>query len=177
MTMSESQSVETAGPQETFAVAEDLGRQLAEGHGDGSPVLLVLLSGELGAGKTVFAKGLAAGLGVADVDDVVSPTFTLVDEHALPGGRTFFHVDLYRIEDPDECEGIGLGDILRREDGSVCAVEWAEKVDGTAWDLTRRSWWFRVTIADGGGDQRRITVEAGECLELTGEDTDQESMR
>jgi tRNA threonylcarbamoyladenosine biosynthesis protein TsaE len=177
MTKSDTQSVETVGPAETFAVAEALGRQLAGSQGEGSPVLLVLLRGELGVGKTVFAKGLAAGLGVADVDDVASPTFTLVDEHPLSSGRTFHHVDLYRIEDPDECEGIGLREIFARDDGSICAVEWAENVDGTAWDLTRHSWWFRVTIVDLGEDRRRITVEAGESLAFTEQDPDQESMR
>jgi len=177
MTTSDTQSVETSGPEETFAVAEDLGRQVAAGQVEGSPVLVVLLSGELGAGKTVFAKGLASGFGVADVDDVVSPTFTLVDEHPLEGGRIFSHVDLYRVEDPDECEGIGLREILSRDDGSICAVEWSEKVDGTAWDLTRHPWWFRVTIADLGEERRLITVEAGESLAFTDEGPDQESMR
>ncbi len=177
MTTSDIQSVETTGPEETFGVAEDLGRQLAAGLVDASPVLVILLCGELGAGKTVFAKGLAAGFGVADVDDVVSPTFTLVNEHPLPEGRTFHHVDLYRIGHPDECEGIGLREILSRDDGAVCAVEWAEKVDGSAWDLTRHPWWFRVTIHDRGDDRRLIIVEAGESLEFTPDDPDQDSIR
>ena len=122
MTTSDSQSVETSSPEETFGVAEDLARQLVEGQVEGVPVMVILLSGELGAGKTVFAKGLAAGLGVEDVDDVVSPTFTLVNEHPLPGGRAFHHVDLYRIEHPDECEGIGLREILYAGSGGVVAV-------------------------------------------------------
>ena len=167
MTTSDAQTVETNGPEETFGVARDLGRQLAAGQADGSPVLVVLLSGELGAGKTLFAKGLADGLGVEDVDDVVSPTFTLVNEHPLPSGRTYHHVDLYRIETPDDCEGIGLREILSRDNGDVCAVEWAEKVDGSAWDLTRHPWWFRVSIQDLGEDRRLIIVEAGESLEFT----------
>lgn len=170
MTTNDAQSVESCGPEETFAVAQDLARQIAAGQTDDSPVLVILLSGELGAGKTVFAKGLASGFGVEDVDDVVSPTFTLVNEHPLPSGRVFHHVDLYRIENPDDCEGIGLRETLSRDDGGVAAVEWAEKVDGSAWDLTRHPWWCRVTIEDLGEDRRRIMVEAGESLEFTPDD-------
>jgi tRNA threonylcarbamoyladenosine biosynthesis protein TsaE len=167
MKTNDTQAVETHGAEETFAVAEDLGRQLAAGLVDDSPVLVILLSGELGAGKTVYAKGLASGLGVEDADDVVSPTFTLVNEHPLPGGRTFYHIDLYRIGHPDECEGLGLREVLSGNDGSVAAVEWAEKVDGSAWDFTRHPFWCRVSIEDRGADRRVITVEAGESLEFT----------
>ena len=89
MTTNDTQSVETCGPEETLAVAQDLARQIAAGQADESPVLVILLSGELGAGKTVFAKGLASGFGVQDVDDVVSPTFTLVNRY--PGPVTVDH--------------------------------------------------------------------------------------
>ena len=161
---SDSQVHKTSGSDETFALGQRLGQRISGSQRDDSTVFIILLSGELGMGKTVFAKGLASGLGVEDVGDVVSPTFTLVNEHPLPSDRTFHHVDLYRIEHPDECEGIGLRDILTLDNGSVCAVEWAEKVDGSAWDLTRHPSWCRVTIEDLGEESRRITLEAGEGL-------------
>jgi len=161
MTTIEPRAQLTDGPDETFALGRWLGRMLAENRRGGDPVYLVLLCGELGAGKTLFAKGLAQGLGVEDIDDVVSPTFTLVNEYPLPDGRSFHHVDLYRIDDPDQCEGIGLREILTLDNGSVCAVEWAEKVAGTSWDLTNHPAWSRVTLEDLGDDRRRITVEPG----------------
>jgi tRNA threonylcarbamoyladenosine biosynthesis protein TsaE len=159
MTTIESRARQSGSPDETYELARWLGRMLAENRQSSDPVFLVLLSGELGAGKTLFAKGLAAGLGVEDVDDVVSPTFTLVNEYPLPDGRSFHHVDLYRIDEPDQCEGIGLRDILTLSNGGICAVEWAEKVAGTAWDLTGHPAWCRVTLEDLGGDRRRIVIE------------------
>jgi len=161
---SEPQVHETSGSDETFDLAERLGRRISGRQADDSPVFIILLCGELGAGKTVFAKGLASGLGVEDVDDVVSPTFTLINEHPLPSGRTFHHIDLYRIDHPDDCEGIGLREVLYLDNGGVAAVEWAEKVEGSAWDMTRHQSWCRVTIEDLGEDLRRITLEAGEDL-------------
>jgi len=123
-----------------------VGRKLAAALQAGD---VVLLYGDLGAGKTAFVKGLAEGLGVAR-DEVSSPTFTLVQEYR--GGRlTLFHVDLYRLNDPREVDDLGLDEIA--EDG-VLAIEWAEKLDARL----KPSRSFDVRIEHGDGDARTITV-------------------
>ena len=108
---------------------------------------VVLLYGDLGAGKTAFVHGLAEGLG-ADENAVSSPTFTLVHEYR--GGRlTLFHVDLYRLNDPREIDDLGLDEIAL---GGVLAIEWAEKWPG------RPAESVTVEITHGTGDVRTLTV-------------------
>jgi tRNA threonylcarbamoyladenosine biosynthesis protein TsaE len=82
---------------------------------------VVLLIGNLGAGKTTLAKGIAHGLGAADPDDVSSPTFTLIHEY---GGRVY-HIDLYRLDEPREVATLGLDEIFDRE--AVVLIEWGER--------------------------------------------------
>jgi tRNA threonylcarbamoyladenosine biosynthesis protein TsaE len=139
----------TQSDSETAAVGRELAATLCAGD-------VVLLYGDLGAGKTAFVKGLAEGLGVSR-DEVSSPTFTLVQEYR--GGRlTLFHVDLYRIEDAREIDDLGLDELA---EGGVLAIEWAEKLSGD-----RRSRYERVVtvrIQHGDGDARMITV-GGESL-------------
>ena len=113
-----------------------------------TPGVVVLLSGDLGAGKTAFVRGLAEGLGL-DPDEVTSPTFTLVHEYR--GGRLpLIHVDLYRL-DRAELDEVGLDQDLAAT--GVIAVEWSERltraVPGAA----------RVTISDLGGDTRSIEID------------------
>ena len=106
----------THSPDETLALARSIGKQLKGGE-------VFLLKGELGAGKTVFAKGLAAGLGI-DPADVTSPTFTLVNPHE--GRLRFFHIDLYRIE-AGALQGLGLEEIFDDEK-AVTVIEWGERL-------------------------------------------------
>jgi tRNA threonylcarbamoyladenosine biosynthesis protein TsaE len=102
-------------PDEMRALAMALGRLVTTGD-------TVALVGDLGAGKTVFAQGLAAGLGFRG--PVTSPTFTLI--HIYEGGRTtLFHADLYRLEREAELEDVGLDDIFRQD--GVAVVEWADR--------------------------------------------------
>jgi tRNA threonylcarbamoyladenosine biosynthesis protein TsaE len=103
--------------EQTFATAQELARRA------GLPAH-ILLYGDLGAGKTLFAKGLAAGFGVSDVDEVSSPTFTLVNQY--PGRIKIFHIDLYRIE-TGALEGLGLEEIFDDPNAAVI-VEWAERL-------------------------------------------------
>ena len=112
------------------------------------PGAVLLLSGDLGAGKTAFVKGLAEGLGLSP-DEVTSPTFTLVHEYR--GGRLpLIHVDLYRLDRADLDE-IGLDQDLA--DQGVIAVEWAERMS------RRLPGAVTVTISDRGDDRREIAIE------------------
>ncbi len=128
----------TGSEEETAAVGERLAGSV--GPGD-----IILLYGELGAGKTAFVRGLARGLGGAP-DEVTSPTFTLIQEYH--GRVPLYHVDLYRLE-PLEVDDLGLDELS--PDG-VMAVEWAGR-----WRRRPRAA-CEVRIEDEGGDQRRIEV-------------------
>ncbi len=110
----------------------------------------VLLHGDLGAGKTTFTQGVAEGLGVQGA--VQSPTFTLVREHE---GREMrlYHLDLYRLDDPDELENIGYETYLDPSDG-VSLIEWPER----AGDWLPTSFWL-LRIEHRGGDHRLIEME------------------
>ncbi|MGA3259228.1 MAG: tRNA (adenosine(37)-N6)-threonylcarbamoyltransferase complex ATPase subunit type 1 TsaE [Bryobacteraceae bacterium] len=99
---------------ETIALGERLAAKLPRG--------VVLLIGNLGAGKTTLAKGIAYGLGAALPDDVSSPTFTLIHEY---GHGLVYHVDLYRLEESREVEGLGLDDII--DSGALVLIEWGER--------------------------------------------------
>jgi tRNA threonylcarbamoyladenosine biosynthesis protein TsaE len=131
----------TSGEAETVAAGEAFARTLRPGA-------LVLLFGQLGAGKTAFVRGVARGLGAVD-DDVSSPTFTIVQEYA---GRdlTLYHVDLYRLE-PKEVEDLGLDDLI--ESGGIVAIEWAERWIGRPDNA------IEVRIADQGEDRREIRID------------------
>ena len=124
-----------------------MARDLAATLGAGA---VILLSGDLGAGKTAFVKGLAEGLGV-DPAEVTSPTFTLVHEYR--GGRLpLVHVDLYRLDRADLDE-IGLDADLARE--GIVAVEWAERLTRSIPDGVT------VRINDAGGDSREVIIANG----------------
>lgn len=103
--------------EQTFAVARELA------HKTKIPAH-ILLYGDLGAGKTVFAKGLADGFGVTDVDDVSSPTFTLINQYV--GRVRIYHIDLYRIE-TGALDGLGLEEIFEDHNAAVI-VEWADRM-------------------------------------------------
>ena len=107
----------THSAEETIA----FGRTLA---GLLTPPMLVLLRGDLGAGKTTLVKGIAAAFEAAAEEDVTSPTFTLVHEYRGPRAN-LYHIDLYRVDTPRELETLGLDD-LRSED-SILLIEWGEK--------------------------------------------------
>jgi len=134
-------SITTHSESETSAVGCQVAATLSAGA-------VVLLYGDLGAGKTAFVRGLAEGLGVSPTE-VSSPTFTLVQEYR--GGRlTLFHVDLYRLNDPREIDDLGLDEMTVE---GVLAIEWADKFPTPPADA------IRVRIEHAGVDERRIAVD------------------
>ena len=128
---------ETSTPEETEAAGEEMGRRLRQGD-------LVLLKGELGAGKTTFVRGMARGAGSAA--PVASPTFQLV--RIYHGRLQLAHVDLYRLEGRDGLDDLGLEELL---DGGAVVVEWGERLDNEEAAL--------VTIDHLGGDRRSLSLE------------------
>jgi len=133
----------THSAEETFELAYQIGEGITEST-------VFLLEGDLGAGKTVFAKGLAAGLDI-DPAEVNSPTFTIVNQH--DGRMRLYHLDLYRIEGgADELREIGLDEMLN-EANAVVVIEWPERWGGLTIPNA-----LRVKIVDGTGDHRSISL-------------------
>lgn len=106
----------TASEAETIALGERLARELPRKR-------VVLLIGQLGAGKTTLAKGIVQGLRAAAAEEVSSPTFTLIHEYGNDG--RVYHVDLYRLDEAREVESLGLDDLLERE--AIVLIEWGER--------------------------------------------------
>ena len=124
-----------------------LGRQLAAELKPGS---IVLLRGELGAGKTTMVKGIAEGWSAAKAEDVTSPTFTLIHEYRGPG-ITLYHIDLYRIDTQRELDTLGLDDLI--DPKSILLIEWGEKFERFVQERETE-----IAIEHQGGDHRRITI-------------------
>ena len=110
--------ITTNSAEDTVAFGRALARELR-------PPAIVLLRGELGAGKTTLVKGIAEGFSAASQDDVTSPTFSLVHEYRGPAA-TLFHIDLYRVDTQRELETLGLDDLLA-EKNAILLIEWADK--------------------------------------------------
>ena len=138
---------ESNSAEETAAIAEHFAESLRAGD-------TVLYTGEMGAGKTHFTKGIARHLGIADT--VASPTFAIVNEY-YGGSMPLFHFDLFRIETFDDLYATGFFDYLDRD--GIIAVEWSENIPALAGEL--ESVWT-VDIAKTGENSRRITIEKKE---------------
>jgi tRNA threonylcarbamoyladenosine biosynthesis protein TsaE len=136
--VSDAQIIVTCSEEETSAAGDRFAARVRPGD-------VVLLHGDLGAGKTAFVRGLARGLG-ASPDEVSSPTFTLVQEYR--GRVTLYHVDLYRLK-PIEVADLGLDELT---EGAVVAIEWAER-----WSDAPLGTWV-VRILSDGENQRRIVI-------------------
>ena len=132
---------------ETFDRGEGIGRLLIGGE-------ILLLSGPLGAGKTIFVKGLARALGL-DPEEVTSPSFTLVNPYH--GRLALFHIDLYRLDEgASAAHAVDLDELLLDE-SAVMVIEWAERL--SAYPLPSKRW--RITISGDGDEPRRIRITPG----------------
>jgi tRNA threonylcarbamoyladenosine biosynthesis protein TsaE len=133
---------ETHSDAETEALGAQLGGSLKGGE-------VVLLSGDLGAGKTVFVRGLARGLGL-DPDEVASPTFVLLTTY--PGARPLHHADLYRLHGNGDETELGLEELPGPN--GVLAIEWAERLSFRPWSTC-----VEVHLSHAGDDARRVVIE------------------
>ena len=133
----------THSAEETIAFGRTLTGLLA-------PPRLVLLRGELGAGKTMLIKGIAAGFEAASEEDVTSPTFTLVHEYRGPKAN-LYHIDLYRIDTPRQLETLGLDDLVA--ENSVLLIEWGNKFARFVRDRD-----VEITLERVGENDRKIQV-------------------
>jgi tRNA threonylcarbamoyladenosine biosynthesis protein TsaE len=132
----------TQSSEETIAQGRKIGERL-------KPPVLILLSGDLGAGKTTLTKGIAVGLESAREDDVTSPTFTLV--HRYDGKTRVYHVDLYRIDGLHDLETLGLEDILF--ENAVVIVEWPDRLKlRTDWPV------IQIHLEHVSEDTRKISI-------------------
>jgi tRNA threonylcarbamoyladenosine biosynthesis protein TsaE len=135
--------ITTHSADETIAFGRTLTRLLA-------PPKLVLLRGDLGAGKTTLIKGIAAGFEAASEEDVTSPTFTLVHEYRGPLAN-LYHIDLYRVDTPRQLETLGLDDLVAQD--SILLIEWGEKFSRFARDRD-----VEITLERVGENDRKIQV-------------------
>lgn len=133
---------------ETFALGKNFGEHLTGGE-------IILLDGLLGAGKTVFTKGVASALSV-DPNEVTSPSFTLVNRHT--GRLTLYHIDLYRLpEGATAAHAVDLDELLT-ETQAVIVIEWAERL-GAEYPLPSPV--YRISIEGDGDEPRRIIIRGG----------------
>jgi tRNA threonylcarbamoyladenosine biosynthesis protein TsaE len=129
----------------------ELGRQLAARL---RTAHVVLLRGDLGAGKTTLVKGIAEGFGAAEADDVTSPTFTLIHEYHGPE-RDVYHIDLYRLEKPGELDSLGLEDLML-EERNLLLIEWGEKFPRIMQQKDAE-----IVIRRVGHDERKVRLTIG----------------
>jgi tRNA threonylcarbamoyladenosine biosynthesis protein TsaE len=139
-------SFETQSADETTALGRQLARELKPGS-------IVLLRGDLGAGKTTMVKGIAEGFQAACADDVTSPTFTLIHEYRGPE-VTLYHIDLYRIDTQRELDTLALDDLM--DPKHILLIEWGEK-----FERFRRERDIEIAIEHMGEDRRRVGFTNG----------------
>jgi|SRR5438034_4421373 tRNA threonylcarbamoyladenosine biosynthesis protein TsaE len=133
----------TKSAEETIALGRELASSLA-------PPKIVVLRGDLGAGKTTLVKGIVQGFNAAEEEDVTSPTFTLIHEYRGPE-TTVYHIDLYRVDTQRELETLGLNDLIN--ENSVLLIEWGEKF---ARFVRERD--VEIAIERVSDDERRLRV-------------------
>jgi tRNA threonylcarbamoyladenosine biosynthesis protein TsaE len=141
-----SQTFQTHSEEETIALGEYIARELPAR-------MVVLLIGNLGAGKTTLAKGIITGLGAAQAEEVSSPTFTLIHEY----GPNVYHIDLYRLEQPRELSTLGLEEIFDRQ--AVVLIEWGER-----FPQLMQAERIEIRLTPTGENERIVEITAFEGL-------------
>ena len=141
--MGTTREITTHSAEETIAFGRTLGVLL-------SPPKIVLLRGELGAGKTTLVKGIAEAFQAASEDDVTSPTFTLVHEYCGPNAN-LYHIDLYRVDTPRQLETLGLDDLIAKD--SILLIEWGEKFPRLVRERD-----LEISLERAGESDRRILI-------------------
>ena len=132
----------------SYTETEEAGFKLAQTLDFGS---VVLLFGNLGAGKTVFSRGFARGLGITE--PVSSPTYTIVQEYDIPGGGRLYHLDLYRISGVESALAFGVDEFLD-DSRAISLIEWPMRIDGILPDNC-----IKVTLTHLDDEKREITIE------------------
>ena len=140
--------IQSNSSDETISIGREIGASLK------APVL-ILLTGELGAGKTTLTKGIASGAGAAHQEEITSPTFTLIHKYTgnpkLSASPAVYHIDLYRIESRQDLETLGLDDIFNER--AIVIVEWPERLNQpTNWPIVR------IKLEHVAEDVRKITI-------------------
>lgn len=134
---------ESGSEEESFQLAKKLGEKAKKGE-------IYCLEGELGTGKTIFAKGFAKGLGIEEIVD--SPTFTIVKEYR--GREKLYHFDVYRIEDIEELQEIGFSEMISGD--AICLIEWASQIEE---EIPENAKWITIEKdLEKGFDYRRIRM-------------------
>lgn len=143
MRISDSPCMFTNSPEQTISLAKKIAKGLSKGD-------IVALSGELGSGKTTFAKGIGMGLGVKDSRRINSPTFVLIKEYL--GRVPMYHIDLYRLDNPIEVEELGIGEYLCGY--GVTVIEWPEKIKSI---LPKKHIYVKLKVR--GKNKREVVIE------------------
>lgn len=136
---------ESSSEEQTKRIAQQLAKKAKS--------RIFALTGELGAGKTIFAQGFAKGLGIKD--KIISPTFVLIRQHQIPkSSKTLYHIDLYRLEQLKDTKRLGLEEIWSNPN-NIILIEWAEKAQKL---LPKNA--VKINISKGGNQKRIITLES-----------------
>ncbi len=151
--MPDTRSTISNSPEETFGLGESLGAELCGGE-------VILLTGGLGAGKTLLTKGILNALDY-DVDEVTSPSFTLVNLYRTDRFN-IYHIDLWRSDGEDSAFAVGLDEILE-DDNAVVVIEWADRLGNYVFD----SIVYRIDISGDGDDPRQINIRRAEHVSTT----------
>lgn len=141
----------TKSPSETKKLAEALAKGILEQETKSKKAIVIGLTGQLGSGKTTFLQGFAKGLGVKE--KILSPTFILMKKFQIPKSKTFYHIDCYRLEKPEEILALGFKEIISNP-GNIVAIEWTERIRKI---LPKNTFWLKFEFINK--NKRKIKLK------------------